>query len=386
MSKLSVQQRGESSASEYEFIGWRGDRRAMLLLDPAGERRVIPLVPPTIGGAWIASLPQDEVPRSVRPQRLLPPPIRFDEREAKALIGFAATHDLLSHATLSGIQAGFVAYAFAQGCADAQLPELWELEYGDALWPKPEDIATLRQRLRKWKAAKRRERDARLAEARALESATVRKVAEVTIRQEYNARLRSSPDGLLLGGHLRHTVESMMQGSELRDVVLHERWARERGFDLAKMNEQCRAFDNQMAATGNKLGALPNQRVLDICRSRVRYVMDFDHLSSPVWLTECKIRSPQTRGEMEDFAKLHPRPMPTRTVSPRSRGSTPADEELAKWPDVIGAKELIRLHIGSKNTVHKAAKSLGLVPVNPGAAQKQYRKSDVLAAIRPKHP
>ncbi len=73
MSKLSIQLWGEASPAEWESIGWRMDRQALLLLDPAGERRVMPLVLPAIGGATIAGPSREEAPRSIRPLRLMLP-------------------------------------------------------------------------------------------------------------------------------------------------------------------------------------------------------------------------------------------------------------------------------------------------------------------------
>jgi len=230
MSKLSIQLWGEASPAEWESIGWRMDRQALLLLDPAGERRVVPFVLPSIEGATIAGPSQEEAPRSIRPLRLMLPPIREEEREARALIEFAAKHDLRSNAALAGIQIEFVSYAMAQGCDGAQLPELWELEYGDALWPKPEDEEPLRSRLAVWQTAKRRERNARVAEAKGW-SAVERKAEAAAIKAEYDARLRRTECGTWFGGCLKLTLAAVKQGHELLDAVLHERWAREHGLD-----------------------------------------------------------------------------------------------------------------------------------------------------------
>jgi hypothetical protein len=381
VSKFCLQRWGETAPAEWEFIGWRNDGQALLLLDPSGDRHVLPLLLPSVLGVAVGRLSPDATPRSILPMRLVPPPVRNSEREARALIDFARMHDLRGYNSASSIQAGFISFAFERDCDRTQVPEPWELDYGEALWPTPEDESPLRQRLLECQAAWRRERNTRLKAARRLKPEAGRAETLARLHDLYDAPLRRMGQSQLVGGCLSLTVESLMQqGHELLNAVLCERWARGHGLDLAAMEEQRRAFDNLMEAIRRSRGSLPYQEILALCRGSVRFVMDVGMRSGSLWLTECQPRPPRNQREVAEFNQLGSRRKPPLPAA-SSRPVRTSEVDVSTWPDLVGRKEVLQLLRCSKNDYLSRLTQLGVKPISPDSVRKQFRKADLLRAL-----
>jgi hypothetical protein len=212
------------------FVAFRNDRNAFFLLTTSGDRRcLVPYLPVPKSGRFRKGYdPYPEVaPVEIQPARLLPPPCRGNAEEAR------------------NSNTATVAYVFSP----------WELEYGEALWPRPEEDAALLNRLERYTVAKREEYEARAKDVEALTRNDVKQILfgdsvdtklteeryQEHLSQERKS-LESSYTSPLRPGHdfcgcLNWTLEMVksMNVGGIRDSFLQERWAREHGFDLKQM-------------------------------------------------------------------------------------------------------------------------------------------------------
>ena len=88
MSKLRIQI-AKDAWRQVDFISWKDDRRGFYVRDENSKAAVVTLAPPQPRGAvWTHEPFPEGAPTVIRLARLVPPPCRETQTEAKALTEF----------------------------------------------------------------------------------------------------------------------------------------------------------------------------------------------------------------------------------------------------------------------------------------------------------
>ena len=401
----------DRTVTEFEFIKWRSDRRAFFLRNESGSLVVATPELPRLAEDW--EFPKPPFPESavvaVRPYRLVPPPVKADPSAPPA----------------------------------ARWEDLYERQHH--LCPTPEDQPALQKLLDQENAARReayrdrvdpkhlKQEWARLKggeRAQAKRQPGFKQFCQQS-RQLLDERglnrdltmedLLRNPEGAV-GDDGRNCSNAGVGDALLRKPAgilgdyLRQRWAGQMGINLedigyvdparpcegwrsaparflAWMRAHCPAISRPLSPEEAErslhlaLDDPPSQSFPETFTeiellATVRYVAEFKN-GPRVFLAGLVTREPRA-DELRELKNMGQ--VASRAPQPRARGSAVSAEELAKWPELIGAKELIRLGVGGKNRVHDAAAKLGLAPVNRAAKQKKYRRAEVLTKLGPKHP
>jgi hypothetical protein len=224
--------------------------------------------------------------------------------------------------------------------------EPWKLVYWQThrqvLTLKPADDSMLQKRLKEWLVKMREayDREAALWRERIkrVKTATLEKLKFQTeeqrakelaeLREQLNIVESENPiDGVPCKGRLKLSLEAVKQGHEgIRDVWLHQEWAKENAVDLSLMTRERRIYRDWLVThTGTPSIVYhstmrqrreeivpPNFRgqfddipqFLEAC-AQVRYRARFaDNAGTVVFLADCELRKELTAEELDELEKL----------------------------------------------------------------------------------
>ena len=285
------------------------------MLDKDGERRFVELTRPTIQGIDHKQPFDLSQPTNIEAIRLIPPPCRSCEKEADALANWAKHIEWGKIRTFEDAQANYSTYANNMGCSKVQLPELWEMIYGECLYPDKKDVDALKPIVRDHYKKQRAKYQHRLLELREITKKEVqilgknnthdynwseRKAKRKNISDLYS-RFLDHPSGTYLK-EWKIPEETYINDdfSGLVERYLIDSWANENGWSLDKISDHRQRFHNSLQTAKNPV----YQRVfLETFYASVRYIITFEN-GATFYVETVFIRELADKGEIDEFNSL----------------------------------------------------------------------------------
>ena len=314
MAKRNLSVSGDTTGS-FECVGGKSDRTGIFVLDKEGERRFVELIRPTIRGIDCYEQPSDlSHPTSIERARLVPPPCRSSKKEAEALVKWTTNIEWGKIRTFEDAQANYSTYATNMGCSKVQLPELWEMIYGDCLYPDKKDVEALKPIVRDHYKKQRAEYRHRLLELRETTKNEIqvlgknkvhdynwseRKTERKSISDLY-ARICDDPNKrnqkewkIPVDVAINENVGGLVEG------YLIDSWANGNGWSLDEIADHRQRYHNSLQTT--KIHPVYRNVFLETLEASVRYITKFQS-GATYYLETVFIRDLADKGEFEEFS------------------------------------------------------------------------------------
>jgi hypothetical protein len=313
MSKKSLTISGDTTGP-FKCVGWKSDRTGIFVLDKEGERRFVELIRPTIQRFDCYKQPFDlSHPTNIEEIRLIPPPCRSSKKEADALANWAKNIGWGKIKTFGDAQADYSKYAINMGCKTVQFAELWEMIYGDCLYPDKNAVEALKPIVSdhyKKQGAEYRHRLLQLKETTKKEIQTLgkdkahdynwseRKTKRKNISDSY-ATFFDDPNKKSKK-EWKIPVETYINNnfSDLAERHLNDSWASANGWSLEEIADHRQRYRNSLQTTA--IPRLYRPVILKIFEASVRYIIKFQS-GATYYLETVFIRDLADKGEIDGF-------------------------------------------------------------------------------------
>ena len=216
--------------------------------------------------------------------------------------------------TFEDAQANYSTYATNMGCSKVQLPELWEMIYGDCLYPDKKDVEALKPIVRDHYKKQRAEYRHRLLELRE----TTKKEIQILGKNkahDYNwsereterksisdlyARICDDPNKrnqkewkIPVDAAINEDVGGLVEG------YLIDSWANGNGWSLDEIADHRQRYHNSLQTT--EIPLLYRPVTLETLEASVRYITKFQN-GATYYLETVFIRDLADKGEFEEFS------------------------------------------------------------------------------------
>jgi hypothetical protein len=253
---------------------------------------------------------------TLKQSALSPPPCKSSKTEADALANWAKNIGWGKIKTFEDAQAEYSTYAINMGCKTAQSPELWEMIYGDCLYPDKNAVEALKPIVSdhyKKQGAECRHRLLQLKETTKKEIQTLgkdkahdynwskRKTRRRDISDLYS-RFLDDPNGRN-EKEWKIPVETYIDNnfSGLVERYLIDSWANRNGWSLNKIADHRQRYHNSLQTT--EIPLLYRPVTLETFEASVRYIIKFQS-GATYYLETVFIRDLADKGEFEEFSLL----------------------------------------------------------------------------------
>ena len=316
MSKKSLTISGDTTGP-FKFVGWKSDHTGIFVLDKVGENKFIELTRPTIQGTDCYIHPFDlSYPTSIEAIRLVPPPCRSSKKEAEALGRWTKNIEWGKIKTFEDAQVVYSIYATNMGCSKVQLPELWEMVYGDCLYPDKKDVEALKPVVKDHNKKQRAKYQRRLLQLREItkkeiqtlgknkahdynwsERKTERKsISDLYVRICDDPNKRNQKEWKIpVETNINENISGLVEG------YLKDSWASANSWSLEEIADHRQRYRNSIQTTA--IYPVYRNVFLETFEASVRYITKLQS-GATCYLETVFIRELSDKGEIDEFNLL----------------------------------------------------------------------------------
>ena len=307
----------DDTIGPFKCVGWKSDRTGIFVLDKEGEKRFVELTRPTVQGIDCYKQPFDlSHPTNIEAIRLVPPPCRKSKTEADALKNWAKNIEWGKIKTFDDAQAVYSTYATNMGCSKVQLPELWEMIYGECLYPDKKNVDALKPIVSDHYKKQRAEYQHRLLQLREITKKEIQTLGKDKAH-DYNWSERKTKRKNILvlysmflddpnGRNEKEwkiPVETYINNnfSDLVERHLIDSWANRNGWSLDEIADHRQRYRTSIQTTA--IHPVYRNVFLETFEASVRYITKLQS-GATCYLETVFIRELSDKGEIDEFNLL----------------------------------------------------------------------------------